>query len=138
MANLVIVTKHCYLLCESINYISVEEAEEEKANNSLFVLPKKKKLKRKLTRQQQLMEALETKARVYEITIDFVPVAHPASNGGSRRDDRSAVTIMVRGYTECLALFKDMVHQIREQMPDQLYLDKLVEKFFTENPDPKS
>jgi hypothetical protein len=31
-----------------------------------------------------------------------------------------------------------MVHQIREQMPDKLFLDKLVEKFFSENPDPKS
>ena len=126
MANLVIVTKHCYLLCDSINSISIEEVngQEEK-----WVPKKKKKLAIKPIKTEAIKNTLE-----YEITIDFISTMAP-SNGRNGGSDRT-LAIRVRGYDRALALYKDMVNQIREQMPDKLFLDKLVDKFFSENPDP--
>lgn len=131
MANLVIVTKHCYLLCESINSISLEECDGQ--DEKWAPLPKKKKkmaLKpNKAIKTDAIKNTLE-----YEITIDFISSMAPTSgrNGGSDR----TLAIRIRGYDRALALYKDMVNQIREQLPDKLFLDKLCDKFFSENPDP--
>jgi hypothetical protein len=126
MANVVIVTKQCYLLCESINYIAVNEANDENKEdyNSIW---NRRGRKKKLTARQK--KALETKQ--YNIIIDFIPVVkNPAGQSHHKSGgDNTSVAITVTGRERCLDLFRDMVSQIREQIPDQLFLDKLVEKF---------
>jgi len=137
MANIVLVTKQCYLLCESINYIAVHEmSEDEKEESLLWTAPAKKQRRRKkLTAKQKLLEQLKKAAQLYQITIDFIPVPNsPNAPGNSRRDGTSSVAITVRGADRCLELYKDMIMQIREQQPDKLFLDKMVEKFFADNP----
>ena len=137
MANIILVTKQCYLLCESINYIAVHEMDEEdKADSLLYTPPVKRKSRKKLTPKQQLLEKLKRAAQLYQITIDFVPVPNVvASNGNSRSNSgTTSVDITVRGYERCIELYMEMIQQIREQQPDKLFLDKMVEKFFTENP----
>ena len=117
MAQIVIVTKQCYLICEGINFISVDEVKQDDYKASYGSRPKTKKKKS----EDDVM---------YEITIDFIPAANnSAANNSNRNRDLGSVTINVLGRTRCLALFEDMVKQIRDQMPDVLWLNKLVENF---------
>ena len=126
MAQIVIVTKQCYLVCESINYISICE-DTEKPKNSLFHgAPKKKSSKGKAARSNK-------ENSLYKLIIDFTPIAQNPNNSRSSSGSNT-VSLDVLGERTCMALFKDMVGQIREQSPDKLYLDKLVENFFAANP----
>lgn len=135
MANIVLVTRQCYLLCESINYISVHELSEEDKEDSLFYTRPKRR-KKKMTPKEKLLDKLKRAAQLYQISIDFVPVqnSNANANNGRRSDGTSSVAITVRGYDRCIALYMDMIQQIREQQPDKLFLDKMVERFFAENP----
>lgn len=136
MANIVLVTRQCYLLCESINYISVHELSEEDKEDSLFYTRPPKRRKRKMSAKEKLLDKLKRAAQLYQISIDFVPVqnSNANANNGRRGDGTSSVNITVRGYDRCIELYMDMIQQIREQQPDKLFLDKMVEKFFAENP----
>ncbi len=132
MANIVLVTKQCYLICESINYIAVSEfdnGEKEVCYDS----PRRNRRK-KLTAKQRALEKLKKASQIYQVTIDFVPVANNNSSPKNHGHDGStSVSIPVRGYLRCLELYKEMITQIREQQPDKFFLDKMVEKFLAEN-----
>jgi hypothetical protein len=70
----------------------------------------------------------------YNIVIDFIPKNNPNVGGGNLRksgDENTTVQIRVHGYTRTLSLFQDIVAQIREQIPDEMFLNKLVEQFLT-------
>src|ERR1035437_5596022 len=134
MANIVIVTDQCYLLCEAINYIAVNEVDEDDRQKlSYFDKPKTKSRRIKKPTKKQL-DALDKKQ--VHIIIDFIPVAGTNVNNNSRRlgsnPDSTTVAITVTGKDRCLNLFSHMVEQIREQIPDHMFLDKLVDKFIQE------
>lgn len=136
MANIILVTRQCYLLCDSINHISVHEMDEEDKEESLFyVPPKKKKGRKKPTPKQVLLDKLKRAAQLYQISINFTPVTPNQSNSLKHSSSGNEhVNITVRGYDRCIELYMEMIQQIREQQPDKLFLDKMVEKFFAENP----
>ena len=117
MANIIIVTGNCYLICEGINYIRLSELELVSEDDDYS----RKRRKRERT--------LPDSKRAYQILIDFIPVQTPTQAAHNRRDTES-VAINVVGKKESQLLFKEMLQQIREQMPDKLFLDKLVEGFF--------
>ena len=96
-----IVTSKNYINCEKVNYITIQ-SEYETVNGRLIPY--------------------------YQIFIHYIPISYAAS---SLRDAESTVCIRVIGEKTAHALFKDMVSQIREQCPDQLYLDKLTEKYLS-------
>ena len=128
MASIVIVTKHCYLLCETINYIAINEVEEHDLDLRFF---EKRKRGKKPTKKQ--VDAW--KKEQFQIIIDFVPAngvnpqntTHHNGNGNT-----TAVVIRISGREKCLSLFSHMVEQIREQIPDNKFLDDIVEKFLQE------
>ena len=125
MANLVIVTKQCYLIAESITYISVDALPEcENCGSSLQHSRKKKVSKKEKERRE--------KECAYRISVDFVPAKSNHNNNNMRNDGHSTVCIVVNGYDSCMKLFHEMVDQIREQMPDELWLNKLIDKFLTD------
>jgi len=124
MGQLVIVTKQCYLICEGINYISVDEAEADD-----FLGSKSSRIAKAKTRKQK--KDLEDKTR-YKITIDFIPAQNNAANNNNRRHgDIGQVSVDIVGKSLALELFQEMVKQIRDQMPDVLHLNNMVENFLT-------
>lgn len=132
MSGLVIVTDQCYLLCESINFIAVSEVEKKSDNFDFLSGRSKRKSKRQKRGVDSGRANDNSEEALYEITIDFIPVnAQNVPSAHRRADDTSSVTIQVRGKSNCHDLYTAMVSQIREQMPDQIYLDKLVESFLT-------
>ena len=140
MSNIVIVSSYCYLLCEAINSISVDVAgRHDDVFDSDSVLKdfrkslSKSKSSRYKTKRQRDKEKKEEEQRknelYYQVSINFVP------NGGYQNGslDQRVVTIMVQGHDKAKALYTEMVQQIREQLPDQLYMKELVEKFLENN-----
>lgn len=67
----------------------------------------------------------------YSIYINFVPTD---SNGSNNIRNDSSETVQIKGFglKRTSLLFKDIVRQIREQCPDQLYLDKVVDGFLSQ------
>ena len=66
----------------------------------------------------------------YNIVVTFEPININNSSSQSRNDNMT-VEIKVFGLKRATLLMRDMIKQIREQCPDQLYLDKIAEKFLT-------
>lgn len=129
MSSIVIVTNQCYLLCDAINYIAIREIYEDQEEDDRLILNRRKR-KRKLTQKQKMMQKLKKETQLYEISIDFVSTNNGNAQSNSRHGGPdNSLTIVVRGYDNCLTLYKDMVDQIREQLPDKVFLDKLVDRF---------
>jgi hypothetical protein len=124
MANLVIVTARCYLICNAINYISINECSDD--DESFHKLSAKIKNKKKPSK-----ESVDD-VRLYKVNIHF-ELANSGNNTNSNRhsDTSSAVEIQVRGRKLVEELFGSIVQQIREQLPDQKFLDQLVENFLS-------
>jgi hypothetical protein len=137
MPSIVIVTRQCYLLCESINYIVINEAEDDTAVSVWLDKPKKNRRTKKIPKSLKQKNDYINYIKPYQIHIDFIPTGGVQPNGNSgngslrtsKSDTTTRVSITVQGLERCAALFQEMVAQIREQIPDQVFLDKLIEKF---------
>jgi hypothetical protein len=106
--SVVIVTKKCYLLCERVNNITLQEESEHMSGQ---MLP------------------------YWSINIDFDPIPLSTANNASFRGNReqdTVVVIKVGDKKNAYELFNLIVNQIREQIPDSLFLSSLVDKFLTE------
>ncbi len=112
--SLVIVTDKCYLICESVNFINIQESPN--ATSYSYSDKPKKKPKKGLD--------------IYEITIDFIPKPSTSRPGGPDMST-DVLKFKVRGKKEAENAFKLIVNQIREQIPDKFYINKLMEDFLT-------
>ncbi|CAM6003918.1 unnamed protein product [Sphagnum balticum] len=115
----------------AINYIAINEVQDDDQDRlSIFDKPRRGRKRKKPTKKQ-----LETWNRQqFEIIIDFIPTHGTNANNNSSRSkgDSATVAIQVAGRDRCLELFAHMVEQIREQIPDNKFLDDIVEKFIQE------
>ena len=136
MANIVIVTDQCYLLCEAINELTDEDGSSELANflNKADKPEKKKNYTKKGSKKPTKKQLEAIRRQRFQIIIDFVPVSGSSANNGSihksiGHSNSATIGIKVSGRDHCLKLFSHMVEQIREQIPDNVFLDKIVENF---------
>jgi len=127
----VIVSKQAYLICEAINYIVIDETDEDESDWDGSSSRKKKRPTATTRRQKEYIR----KHKPYIVRINFLSAtkgnqqnANSLRNGGG---DADQVNIRVHGLDNTINLYAEIVEQLREQMPDVLYLDKLVEKFLT-------
>jgi hypothetical protein len=133
MPSVVIVTKQCYLLCEAINFIVINELEDDEGLTkflSRLRSKKKSKTKSKPPKSPKLKDEYIKLIKPYQIIINFEPKGQPTHNQAST-EAGTQVAITVQGLERTIALFQEMVAQIREQIPDQMFLDKLVREFLT-------
>jgi hypothetical protein len=99
----VIVTERLYIVAQKIHSMFVEEqVEEMRYRNRTIQVP------------------------ITTIKVQFEPIN---ANPNQRNDNQFGVDVKVYSRKKAISLFKDMVRQIREQCPDQLYLDKIAENF---------
>jgi len=113
--SVVIVTKKCYLICERVNYITIEEECLDMNRADKFG-----------TRSKNIS------VPYWNIHIDFEPFIPQNSNSPRSRSDESSVMVKVGDKDIAYKLFSEIVNQIREQIPDQLFLDRLAREFLTE------
>lgn len=135
---MVIVTRRCFLTCEKIVSMTIQEdIPEYNLVRKAFNLDKtKSKTKRKVSKLKKPLVDL----RRFTVVIHFVPLANsqpppPSSSYGKSNDDHfDEVTIVILGELSALDFFKEVVAQIREQNPDQMFLDSLFDKIFGDKP----
>lgn len=103
-----IVTSRSFILCESINFITMA-AEPDWARGKI--------------------------TDYYVIEINYVPTkAATISNSNNNssgfinnnKDNTQTIHLKIIGETKALALVKELISQIREQIPDQPYLDSMI------------
>ena len=124
---IVICTKRCFLLCDNIINVTLDEWADRDDDDNDDRLTVSACVRRWI---QRIREADTLAARDYRIEIDYT-----RSNQHGEQQDQTYVR--VRGYKEACALFKEIVHEIREQKPDQAYLDNIVAKMLSTSPDDK-
>lgn len=129
MSNIVIVSSHCYLLCEAVEHISIDICGEYRDDDDEIELVKRssrsRRKPRKPTRKEK-EEAARREEAYYQVSIAFVAVnRNPMGKNGS---DHRTLQITIKGHDKAIALYKEIVAQIREQIPDQLFLNDLVTK----------
>jgi hypothetical protein len=108
--SLVIVTKNQYLLASKIYHITLNE----ETQYCDVRLPTGK--------------LIGIKDETYHITITYVP---DVASQNTRDDVRECVVTM-KGKVDAYKIYKDLIRQIREQMPDALFLDKAFESLLGE------
>lgn len=128
MPSVVIVTSQCYLLAESINYIVINEVDDSDDKEWRPTSAKN----RKIRKTNKVVRDYILERKPFNIVIDFVPKGQPQNQNKGSSDESSVITITVHGLKRCVLMFHDIVEQLREQIPDQMFLDKLVEKLLTE------
>lgn len=112
----VLVTNKNYVLAERVDEIYITE--EEKSNNSIFKTPSRRRKGKKAVHAGPDI--------LYRININYVPIGQ--SNPNRNGDSGSVCTISTFDKKVAERIFAEMVKQIREQCPDQVYLDKIIEK----------
>jgi hypothetical protein len=139
MPSVVIVTEQCYLLAEAINFIIINENEESHRDRDYMLDHPKKRVKKKrqtLAQKNKDIREYIQERKPFHIVINFVPKGSPPNGTAglskhSNGDDGSTVNIHVQGLRRSIKMFKDIVYQLREQIPDEKFLDTLVENFLT-------
>ncbi len=74
----------------------------------------------------------------YTLRINFTPTSEESLNNinnSSRYDHVMCVDFKIYGHQRAVKLYKDIVYQIREQCPDQLYLDKIADALLSRSID---
>jgi hypothetical protein len=144
MPSVVIVTDQCYLLAEAVNYIVINEDNENDDRNYMLDPPRKrgssKKKKTFAQKNKDIREYIQER-KPFLIIINFVAKNSPPNNHGQNptrhgnNDDNPIVNVRVMGLRRTIKVFRDIVKQMREQIPDEKFLDTLVESFLTETED---
>jgi hypothetical protein len=133
-SSVVIVSDQCYLLAEAINYITINEDDDSDDRAWKPVWKERRRLTKRAGTLEKIINKYMMERKPYHIIINFIPKNQPANNALSKGHDiGSTVQIRVHGYKRALVLFQDIVGQLREQLPDEFYLTKLVEKFLAEH-----
>lgn len=110
--SVVIVTKKCYLVAKHVHWVTMDEYEYEY-------------IKRKRT------------PTAWKVQICYVPEdggLNIGNNGRIHNDETRVVQIVCTDVNVCHILQTEIVKQIRDQLPDQIYLDKLVTDFLVGGP----
>lgn len=115
---MVIVTQNQYILASKINHITMDEQ-----LNHIEV-------RNKAGHCHTVMD------RYFQITVIYTPEASQTNNAygnstGNRGDEIRECAVVIRSAVNAHAVFKNLIQQIREQMPDQLYLDTALERMLT-------
>jgi hypothetical protein len=136
MSSVVIVAKQCYLLAEAINYIVVNEVDDADDREWRPKTASERKKMRGYRYSNRVNREYMKERKPYNIVINFIPKGQPntSSHGGLSKagHDTTTVNIRVHGYDLVLEVFEEIVAQIRDQIPDEQYLNKMVEKFFAD------
>ena len=109
---MVIVTQNQYILASKIHHITMDE-------------------------QQNHNEVRTTNGRYrtvvdkyFQITVIYSPelTQQQINNNNGRDPEQRECSVVIRGNVKAHLVFKNLIQQIREQMPDQLYLDTALER----------
>lgn len=107
---MVIVTKNQYLIAHKIHHVTMDELVEynDVKNN-----------------QGRSVSIRDVR---YVINIVYCPEPSASTSSNHRFDEQRECSVTIRKAVDAHNIFKNLIQQIREQMPDQLYLDTALER----------
>lgn len=110
--SLVIVTKNQYIIASKIHHIVLNEGYEyHDVRNSAGRM-------------------IGVRENTYQIHIIYTPDS--SSNNNGRGEERHDCTVTMRGKVDAYKVYKDLIRQIREQMPDALFLNTALERLLSD------
>ena len=112
---MVIVTQNQYLLASKIHHITMDEQVNYQD------------IRDERGRHRSIKDVH------YVIQIIYAPENVNSNNGQLRsQDEQRECSVTIRTAVNAHKVFKDLIQQIREQMPDQLYLDTALERMISQ------
>lgn len=116
-----IVTDKCFLVCEKVTSVTLQEVVPDKAK------PRRRKKLPKGYHQGGKAKAKPIKEppKEYALTISYYPVA-VGTNNYSGEPNEFALDLTVYGKTAAHKLYAQIIKEVQEQHPNEGYLDKLV------------
>ena len=107
--SIVIVTQNQYIVASRIHHISLDE-HSSTHDGSVDGLP------------QSFRE------KYYQITVVYSPDNVNTGHNQTRGDEHRECSVIIRRAKDAHLLFKGVIDQIRQQVPDQLFLDKAIQQ----------
>src|SRR5688500_1500517 len=124
---MVIVTNRCFLLCDEILAMTLQS--QSVAHNSPiepgFIISSSTRSRNKC-KKKSTVKTVEPE--VFNIQIIY----RPKIKGSSSYADLETLNITLYGLDEAKTTFQRMVSEIREQMPDEVFLDDIVTRLLLE------
>ncbi len=112
---MVIVTQNQYLLASKIHHITMDEQVNYQD------------IRDERGRHRSIKDVH------YVIQIIYAPENVNSNNGQLRsNDEQRECSVTIRTAVNAHKVFRDLIQQIREQMPDQLYLDTALERMISQ------
>jgi hypothetical protein len=125
-----IVTNKCFLACEKVNSVVLQE-----------IIPdtppprkKRKKSKKYSTKKKISAPKLVEVPQQFCITIGYYPQQKTANPNARNEDSEYSLDLTVFSKKEAYALYAEIIKEVQEQHPSEGYLDKLVNSLL-ESPD---
>lgn len=112
---MVIVTRNQYILAQKIHHIVLNENYEI------------------LEGRNRRGKHVSVKELSYNIHVHYVPENQNTNSGNLRSDDVRECVVSLRSKVNAYKVYRDLIQQIREQMPDALFLDKALETLLGED-----
>lgn len=111
---MVIVTQNQYILASKIHHVTLDE-------QCTYIEVKNTRGRRYRTVKQPY----------WQLTVVYSPDNINTNSVTSSRDEYRECSVTIHGAVNAHKIFKDLIQQVREQMPDALYLDKALERMIT-------
>lgn len=125
-----IVTNKCFLACEKVTSVVIEELIPERPIRIKHKKSKRRSLTDSLMKaKKEVSKVQDVVAKQFSITISYYPLANnsAANYNGNTREEYS-IEMRIIGKQEAYALYAEIIKEVQEQHPGEGYLDKLVTK----------
>jgi hypothetical protein len=117
-----IVTSKCFLACDRITFIKLDEFLD-----LVPTLPLSKN--KKVGRPKKVVKPLSKSKINYRITIGYYPVVTLNNNYSGRLEPNECLLELdMSDKQKVHALYAEIVREVQEQHPSELYLDQLVNR----------
>lgn len=130
-----IVTSRCFIACEKVTSVVIEENIPERTR----VRPKKTKAKK--NKLGKLAAPVAEPPKQFTITVSYYPLAKQTNNqngygssSSSTGIEECSIDLRVFGKKESYDLYREIVKEVRDQHPNEGYLDELVDKLLAGEP----
>lgn len=115
-----IVTDKCFLACEKVTSVTLQELAPDKP------LPKaKKKLPKGFSKAKTKTKPVKEIPKEYTLIITYYPIALGQNNYNGEPNEFT-LDITVYGKEAANKLYAEIIKEVQEQHPNDGYLDKLV------------
>lgn len=124
-----IVTDRCFLVCEKVTSVILEEIERERPAVKRRRKPRKagKKLVRKTVVPAPPLPLL------FNIKISYYPVCNPRNTSYSSNNplEEYELNLNIEGKEKAFKLYTRIIKEVQDQHPNETYLDKLIDEMLT-------